>query len=176
MPIVAGKAAQKEQARSQRRNSLHDSQIHGQYGHRDRSCPALGPAAAIVSGSEFPRLQDDSRSAESVDRARKVRAPDPSYSLRAAIPAIMGRAGSSSRKGTNGCHHLFVDAMGYRRAEDVPMTSNRRHDQRGGSGDKYRELPPPLDPSQLTESTDVTATQVEHGGEPDWNEWSDNRY
>jgi hypothetical protein len=56
------------------------------------------------------------------------------------------------------------------------MTSNRRHDQRGGSGDKYRELPPPLDPSQLTESTDVTATQAEHGGEPDWNEWSDNRY
>jgi hypothetical protein len=69
-------------------------------------------------------------------------------------------------RGRDGCH----------RAEDVPMTSNRRHDQRGGSGDKYRELPPPLDPSQLTESTDVTATQAEHGGEPDWNEWSDNRY
>ena len=50
------------------------------------------------------------------------------------------------------------------------MSHDRPNDQRSDPAKKYRELPPPPDPRQLTESTDATVTQVEHGGEPDWNE------
>jgi hypothetical protein len=56
------------------------------------------------------------------------------------------------------------------------MTSNRPDDHPESSGRKYRELAPRPDRSQLTDTTDITATQVEHGGQPDSNEWSDNRY
>jgi hypothetical protein len=50
------------------------------------------------------------------------------------------------------------------------MKKRVRNHQRGHQTRRHAELPPPVAPPHMTASTDVNRTQVEHGGDLDWNE------